>query len=243
MQELIKSRQRAQHYLDTAGVMLISLDAQGRVQMINRKGCEMLGHSEADILGKDWFENYLPESARKEVKNVFTQIMDGNVAPFEYFENNILTGSGDVLTVAWHNSPLLDESGKINGILSSGEDITVRKQAERVVMESQERLRAVIETALDAVVQMDTEGIITGWNPQAEKIFGWPRDEAIGRMLSETIIPLQYREAHEQGMKHFLATGKGSMLNSRIEISALHRDGHEFPVELSITPVQDSGQV
>lgn len=237
-QELMKSRQRTQHYLDVAGVMLISLDTQGRVQMINQKGCEMLGHSEADVLGKNWFDNYLPELARKEVKEVFAQIMAGSIAPFEYFENEILTGSGDVLTVAWHNSPLLDESGKINEVLSSGEDITERKHAERVLIESQERLYAVIENALDAVVQMDAEGIIISWNPQAEKIFGWTREEAVGRMMHETIIPLQYREAHAQGLKHFLAGGEGTILNSRVEMLALHRDGHEFPVELSITSVK-----
>ncbi|MFZ2300290.1 MAG: EAL domain-containing protein [Gallionella sp.] len=241
-QALMKSRQRAQHYLDTAGVMLISLDAQGRVQMINRKGCEMLGHSEADILGKNWFENYLHEPARKGVKKVFTQIMDGNIAPVEYFENDILTAGGDVLTVAWHNSPLLDESGKIDGVLSSGEDITGRKRAERALMESSERLHAVIETALDAVVQMDDGGVITGWNAQAEKIFGWPREEAIGRMMSETIIPPQYREAHVQGMKRFLSTGAGSILNSRVELLGLRRDGREFPVELAVVPIKASGK-
>src|SRR3989338_6365079 len=110
--ELLESRRWAQRYLDTAGVMLLALDAQGRVQMINRKGCEMLGYPETEILGKDWFDNYLPEPVREEVKKVHTRLMGGDVASVEYFENDILTGSGDVFTVAWHNSPLLDESGK-----------------------------------------------------------------------------------------------------------------------------------
>jgi diguanylate cyclase (GGDEF)-like protein/PAS domain S-box-containing protein len=100
------------------------------------------------------------------------------------------------------------------------------------------RLRAIIETALEAVVQMDEEGIITGWSKQAEKIFGWPREEAIGRSLHETIIPHQYREAHVQGLKHFLLSGEGPILNSRIEIIGLRRNGHEFPIELSITTIK-----
>jgi len=237
-QALMESRQRAQLYLDTAGVMLIALDVQGRVQMVNRKGCEMLGYPETEILGKDWFDNFLPEPVREEVRKVHTRLMGGGVAPVEYFENDILIGGGDVLTVAWHNSPLLDESGKINGALSSGEDITERKQAERALVESKEKLHAVIETALDAVVQMDAAGIITGWNAQAEKIFGWNSEEAVGRMMHETIIPPQYREAHVQGLKRFLATGEGAILNSRIELSALHRDGHEFPVELAVVPIK-----
>ncbi|HEU0188590.1 MAG TPA: PAS domain S-box protein [Gallionella sp.] len=107
--------------------------------------------------------------------------------------------------------------------------------------EDEARLRATIETAMDAVVQMDDAGIITGWNSQAEKVFGWSRREAVGRMMHETIIPPQYREAHVNGLKHFLATGEGPVLNSRIEITGLHRDGHEFPVELSIAPIKISG--
>ncbi len=99
-------------------------------------------------------------------------------------------------------------------------------------------LSVTINTALDAVVQIDAAGIIVRWNTQAEEIFGWPRVEAIGRMMHETIIPPQYREAHIRGMKHFLATGEGPVLNKRIEIVALHRNGHEFPIELSITPLK-----
>ncbi len=108
--------------------------------------------------------------------------------------------------------------------------------------EDETRLRATIETALDAVVQMDAAGIIIGWNGQAEKIFGWTHEEAVGRALNETIIPFQYREAHVQGLKRFLHSGAGPFLNARIEITALHRDGHEFPVELAITPIQTAGK-
>jgi len=109
--------------------------------------------------------------------------------------------------------------------------------------EDEARLRATIETAMDAVVQMDAAGIITGWNSHAEKIFGWSREEAVGRVLSETIIPPQYREAHQRGLERFLLTGEGSVLNSRIELVGLHRDGHEFPVELSIAPIKVVGKV
>ena len=103
--------------------------------------------------------------------------------------------------------------------------------------EDEERLRATIETAMDAVVQMDAKGVITGWNNQAEKIFGWKREEMIGQPLGETIIPPRYREAYSRGLEHFLFSGQGSILNSRVELLGLHRDGHEFPVELSITSI------
>ena len=108
--------------------------------------------------------------------------------------------------------------------------------------EDETRLRITIETAMDAVVQMNAEGIITGWNSQAEKIFGWAREEVIGQPLRETIIPLQYREAHAQGLKRFIESGETPLLNARLELPSLHRDGHEFPVELAITPIKIGGK-
>jgi len=103
-------------------------------------------------------------------------------------------------------------------------------------------LRATVENAMDAVVQMNAEGIIIGWNIQAEKIFGWTSEEAVGRVLHETIIPPQHREAHVRGLKYFLLSGEGPILNSRIEIVGLHRDGHEFPIELAIAPIKMAGK-
>lgn len=102
-------------------------------------------------------------------------------------------------------------------------------------------LTPVLETALDAVIVMREDGVIAGWNSVAESTFGWPRDEAIGRQLSDLIIPPQHRAAHHGGLKTFLETGRGPVLNRHIEISALRSTGEEFPVELSITPTKVSG--
>jgi PAS domain S-box-containing protein len=103
--------------------------------------------------------------------------------------------------------------------------------------------QAIVNSALDAVITMDEDGRITSWNAQAEAIFGWPAGDAVGRPLSETIIPPRQREAHRRGLERFLATGEGALLNRRIEITALHRDGHEFPVELATTPMRIRGKV
>jgi len=121
-------------------------------------------------------------------------------------------------------------------------DITPRKQAEQALWLTQARMQAILDNALDAVIGLDEGGRITDWNPRAETIFGWAVDEAIGRDLAETIIPLQYREAHRRGLRHVLATGDGPLLNKRIELTALRRDGHEFPVELSILSLKLGAQ-
>jgi PAS domain S-box-containing protein len=96
-------------------------------------------------------------------------------------------------------------------------------------------LNAVLKTALDAVVVMHLDGTVAGWNGVAERIFGWSFEEARGRRMSELIIPVQHREAHEHGLTKFLATGEGPVLDRHFEITALRRDGPEFPIELSIT--------
>ena len=100
---------------------------------------------------------------------------------------------------------------------------------------NEERIRVIIETSLEGVITMDASGAITGWNPQAERIFGWRRSQALGRSLADTIVPERDREAHRRGLQHCLATGVGPILNKRIEVTALHQDGHEFPVELTIS--------
>ena len=108
----------------------------------------------------------------------------------------------------------------------------VRHQAS--LRENEERTRLIVDNALDAIVTIDESSRIIGWNLQAETMFGWSTAEALGRNITETIIPERYREAHRQGVRRFLTTGEGPVLNTRIEISAQHQDGREIPCELSI---------
>lgn len=96
-------------------------------------------------------------------------------------------------------------------------------------------LHAVLKTALDAVIVMRLDGTICGWNDVAQRIFGWSFNETAGRRMSELVIPPQHRDAHERGLAHYLNTGEGPVLDRHFEITALRRDGHELPIELSIT--------
>src|ERR1700682_5207085 len=118
---------------------------------------------------------------------------------------------------------------------------TERKAARAAQAEYLRRLSSIFDSALDAVVTMDADGVITDWNPMAETIFGWQKSDAVGRSVADTIMPERYREAHRVGLRNFLATGDGPVLNQRLELAALHRDGHEFPIELSISATVSGG--
>jgi PAS domain S-box-containing protein len=118
----------------------------------------------------------------------------------------------------------------------------MREEAEMALKDSETRLRSVINSSLDAIITIDEEGCVQEWNNQAQEIFGYKRREVMGKSLSTLIIPEKFREAHERGMKHFLASGEGPVLNQRIEIHAEHKNGNYFPVELSIVPVRMNRQ-
>jgi PAS domain S-box-containing protein len=138
---LQRERDQAQQYLDIAAVMLVALDAKGRITLINNKGCEILGYQEDELKGRDWFEVCLPPAINREVKGVFNQLMAGNIAPVENYENPVLTKTGVQPIIAFHNTVIRDESSRITGILFSGEDITQRKYTQ----EELQRLNVELE--------------------------------------------------------------------------------------------------
>ncbi len=117
-------------------------------------------------------------------------------------------------------------------------EIAKRQVAEKSLRSSQERARMILNSAHNAFISIDASGKILEWNIQAEKTFGWSRTEAIGQKLTDLIIPAAEREAHINGIKKFLETGTSKILNTSVELTAQHKDGHEFPVETSITPLR-----
>ncbi len=142
-------RDRAQGYLDVADVMLLALDGSGRVTLVNRKGSQILGYEQQELLGRDWFERCLPQPVQEDTRRVFGQLMAGDVEPVEYTEGPVRTRSGAERIMVWHNALLKNDSGKVVGTLSSGEDITDRKQADRHRTELLEQLASINQELKD----------------------------------------------------------------------------------------------
>ena len=141
IEQLQEDRDREQMFLDIAEVMFLALDKEGKVDLINKKGCEILGYPETDILGKSWFDHFMPEGYREKVKNGFRRLMAEEIESVEYFESAVLTKEGEQRYVDWHNTLLKDKTGAIVGTFSSGEDITERKKAKEKSLELQIQLQ------------------------------------------------------------------------------------------------------
>ncbi len=138
--ELQQERDRARHYLDLAGVMFLAMNTEGNVTLVNTKACEILGYEEAEILGKNWFESFLPERWREKVMAVGRELLAGETENAEYFENPVSTRSGEERIIAWHNKILRDDNSNIIGLLCSGLDVTERKRSVEALEEKEKTL-------------------------------------------------------------------------------------------------------
>jgi len=132
-----RERDRAELYLEVAEVILVAFDTQGRVTLINRKGCEVLGYGSDELIGIEWFASCVPEEERGKVFAVFEKALAGAELDFRHHENHVLARNGERHLISWHNKVLKDKAGQSVGMLSSGEDITDRRKLEEQLIQSQ----------------------------------------------------------------------------------------------------------
>jgi PAS domain S-box-containing protein len=216
-------------------------DREARYLNCNQRFASVAGvGNRENIVGKTDYELlWRREDAELIRRNDFSVMTGGK--PLLDVEETHLQADGGTATFLTSRVPLKSESGEVIGVLGICSDITRRKREEEELRESRDRAQANLDAALDAIIEMDGKGIISGWNPRAAEIFGWPAEEVVGRRLSEKIMPDRFRPAHEEGLRHFLETGDGPILNRRIEVTAMHRDGHEFPIKLAVAPIRRRG--
>ncbi len=222
-----------------AKIICVLLDTGARVTYCNDYLLQLTGWERADVIGQDWFERFIPPKL-DDLRQLFAGILLEEPLA-RHHENEILTRAGECRLIRWKNSLLRSTAGDVIGTASIGEDITEQKRNQQALLLHEERTRLILESALDAVVVMDSTGCTIDWNSQAALAFGWAREEVIGKPLAEIIIPARYREAHKRGLREFIETGIGPIINRRIELAALHRDGHEFPIELTVSPIRHGG--
>jgi PAS domain S-box-containing protein len=197
--ELRREKEKAQKYLDVSEVMLVAINEDEEITTINKMGCRLLGYDENEIIGKNWFDNFIPVSAREEARTVFRNLLTGEFGVLEFHENAILNRAGEEKLIAWHNSLLRDDRGRIIGTLSSGVDITEQKKSEQILRESQEKLKAIMDNTPDAVLVYDEEGEIIILNKAARRLFC---DKASNELKNVwEIIPPETRNKFAEKLK------------------------------------------
>ena len=229
---LKESEERFRQMAEMTGEWLWEQDPQGYYIYSSTAVNQILGFSTDEVLGKHYTEFLTPQDKAEQQRYAVSR------RPFYALTNRHRHKDGHLVFTESTGLPIINADGQLLKWRGVDRDITARKHFQDALVESEKRTRLIIESSLSAIVLMDACDIITDWNHQAEKMFGWSHDEAIGRRLDDLIIPARLRNAHRLGLQHFLRTGVGPLLNQLFEQVAVRRDGAEFPVELSISPLK-----
>jgi len=183
--ELGKEQEKFKLYMDVSRTIFVAIDKVGKVSYVNPVFCEILGYELKEVIGLDWFENFVPERLRDEIRGVSEKIISGDIEPVEYYENFLLTKYGEEKIFAWHNTLLKNDDGKITGHLSSGEEITEKKAAEMMLKESEEKFRSVAENLQEGLWITDSEDKLIYFNLKMEEIAGAKSNDVIGLSVTK----------------------------------------------------------
>ncbi|MGC1637811.1 MAG: PAS domain S-box protein, partial [Candidatus Acidiferrales bacterium] len=214
-----------------------TLRPDGTPDFVNRNWLEYSGQTLDYVQSNSdaWMTAIHPEDREAASKSICDGIRSGQDFTMEARFRRVQDGA-----YRWHlnrAAALRDAEGNLLRFVCTSTDIEDQKQSQENLRRAVETNRLIVDTALDAVITMDAQGAITDWNKQAEIVFGWSNKEVIGQHMSDLIIPERLRMAHERGLRHFLATGDGPILRRRIEVTAIRRNGVEFPAELEVSPM------
>ena len=231
---LHRERDTARAYLELAGTAIVAVRADGTVALVNRATCELLGWPQDEIVGKDWFENFLPEDVREEVRAVFRKVLAGELEAAGRHENPVLTRAGTRRLVVWHNTVLRDPDGRITGTLSAGLDVTENRRLERRVRRSERRLRLLFENIRDVICHFDPSLRLLSVTPSVERLLGYRPEQLVGRRLTELGI------IAPSSLPAVLADAQSALAGRKLKLAVYELracDGSPRYVEVSAEPV------
>jgi PAS domain S-box-containing protein len=233
---LIKEKSRLHQYLDTAASMFLVINKDHLIEMVNKKGCEILGYPNKAIVGKNWFESFIPEADRKKLSGLFDSVISGKTSPPDYFENPILKKNGDKRIMRWRNAALKDDTGANMGVISSGIDVTEAKLAKQRL----EIRNRALEAAGNGIIIVDAQHPdlpIIYCNEAFSKITGYRQSEVLGKNCR-----FLQNDDRDQEAIAILAEAIQMGKTCRVVLRNYKKDGTLFWNELSLTPLYDKAQ-
>lgn len=231
--EILRERDQAQNYLDVAGVIFLVLDNEKRVKLINRKGCEILGYTEEEVIGKNWVDNFIPVHLRDEVNKFFSDLIASAVAINTPVETACITREGSEKIIRWNNVPLKDISGNVTGTLSSGEDITEAKKAKSLINIQ----KIAMDAATDGLSIFNKKAEIVYANEAFARMYGYDSPaELLGKTWDIMYDPVDLEVFTKQNISDLMEKGKWSGENR-----GRKKDGNLFFQEVSLTLLENGG--
>jgi len=226
-------------FLDIAGVMFVALDDNGNIELINKKGCQILDYPENELTGSNWFDLCIPSRIRTDVKRIYKQLMEGKIQPFKHYENPVVTRGDVEKIIAWHNTILYDEEGNIKGTLSSGEDVTDKLAAEKALRDSEQRYRTLLEGAAVGILvaDLETKDFVFA-NKAICQMLGFSQNELIGMNVRD-IHPL---EAMNEVAAEFEAQARGEKITV-FGLPCLNKHGDIIYCNISTKSIMFQGKL
>jgi two-component system, LuxR family, sensor kinase FixL len=224
--------------INSAHHVILVLGAEGQIRRFNPHLEKLTGWQLVDVKGRDWFDTFLPQRDRERIQTLFARTLKGE--RISGYVSPIVTKDGREREIEWYDAPLTNREGELIGLLCTGQDVTDRNRAEKAIREREERLLAVLNTASDAIITIDTRGKITDINLATETMFGYTRSELIGQNV-KILMPQPYYDEHDQYIAKYMQTGKPQIIGIGREVTAKRKDGSIFPVDLVVSEVDPFG--
>jgi PAS domain S-box-containing protein len=223
----------AQAVLETIGNLVLVMDRHGCVVFCNEAVEKLSGYQRQELRNRPvWELFYLPVD-RDRIAAAYQRILDGGFPASG--EHYWLTRDGRQRLVFWRYTALTGPQGQVEYVVGAGDDVTEQRESERSRADSLNLMKAVMDSSQDAVLVLDHQGRLVEWNPAAERMFGHPRAEVLGRRMSEVIIPERLRGSYRAGLAVLQEGGTLFAVGKRQETVAVRRDGSEFPIELALS--------
>ncbi len=227
-------RELLEQLISAAQTILLVLDTDGRIVRFNPHLEEVSGWRLDEMRGQIWFDAFLPEADRASIRDRFKRALtDG---PTRANVNPIVTKDGRLRDIEWHYARLTGRNGEPVGVLCTGQDITERNQADIALREREQRLQAVLNTAVDAVITIDERGIILSSNPATERMFSYAASELVGHNV-KMLMPPHYRDEHDTYLARYRTTRVPHIIGVGREVTGRRKDGVEFPIALAVSEV------